>query len=333
MAISEGVKISSLKELATLAGVSTAAASNALSGKGRMSKETRTRIQLLAESVGYRPNSFAASLRTGLFKNIGFVMTPDPDPESEKRWAAYSSHLLYELVFEASKHGYTVSIITANMPELLAQLNIDFLYYFDPYPDEVLIDEANRLNIPVLSNDKFGDDRLSINLDSGFEAMTHAALDLLKKQGSIKPGLLTELPELPSDAIGEDAYLSWCTKNSVEPRIARGDWGRTNLHEKVAELVATGCDSIYSYYEEAEVVLASLRSLGIRVPEDMLLVAATSDVNETDELGVTSTVYHPDAAAAAAMPRMIARSNSLDQGLETLQLPWELVLRHSTQRN
>lgn len=332
MSISEGTTIGSLKELAILAGVSTAAASNALSGKGRMSEETRQRIKLLAENVGYRPNSFAASLRTGLTKNIGFVMTPDPDPESEKRWAAYSSHLLYGLVFEASKHGYRVSIITANMPELLAQLHIDFLYYFDPYPDEVLIDEAVRLGIPVLSNDKFGDERLSINLDSGFEAMTHSALELLKKEGSKRPGLLTELPELPSDAIGENAYSTWCATNNITPRIVRGDWGRTNVREKVEELVATGCDSIYSFYEEAELVLNTLSSLGIRVPEDMLLVAATSNVKETDALGVTSTVYHPDAAAAAAMPEMISQSTSVTQGLKTIQLPWELVQHTSTKR-
>lgn len=332
MTAQDPTKVTSLKELAVLAGVSTAAASNALSGKGRMSDETRARIQLLAQSVGYRPNAQAASLRTGLTKTIGFVMTPDPDPASEIRWSAYSSHLLYDLVVEASKHGYTVSIISADHPQLLKEANIDFLYYLDAFPDEVLIDEAVRLNIPVLSNDLFGDNRLAINVDSGFVAMTEAALDLLVKSGSTKPALLTELEDIPADANSEHAYLAWCSKHSVEPRLARGNWGRTDLHDRIVELVDSGCDAIYSFYEEAELVLDSLSSLGIRVPEDMLLVAATLDAAETEAVGVTATVYHPEKTAAAAMPKMIELSKSPSGEVETISNPWELVISRSTHK-
>lgn len=324
--------ITSLKELARVAGVSTAAASNALSGKGRMSEETRERIIHIAETSSYRPNSYAASLRTGLTKTIGFVMTPDSDPDSEQRWAAYASRLLYELVIEASKHGYTVKIIAANLPHLLAQAHIDFLYYFDPFPDEVLIDEAVRLGIPVLSNDEFNDSRLAFTIDSGFDEMTRAACDLLITKGSSRPGLLAELPDIPSDAIGENTYIQWCNEHNITPRIARGNWGRTDLAERISELLDSGCDSIYSFYEEAEQVLDLLKERGIAVPEDMLLISATSDRKETDALGVTATVYHPELCASEAVPLMIAYSQNKHVGPKIIKIPWELIEGNSTQR-
>lgn len=324
--------ITTLKELARVAGVSTAAASNALSGKGRMSDETRKRIAQIAEISNYRPNSYAASLRTGLTKTIGFVMTPDSDPDSEQRWAAYASRLLYELVIEASKHGYTVKIISSNLPHLLAEAHIDFLYYFDPFPDEVLIGEAVRLGIPVLSNDVFNDDRLTFTIDSGFEEMTRAACNLLVKQGSTKPGLLTELPDISSDALGEQTYINWCEEHNIIPRIARGNWGRTDLDERINELLDSGCDSIYSFYEEAEQVLHFLKVRGIRVPEDMLLIAATSDRKETDALGVTATVYHPELCASKCVPEIIAYSRNEQSGPKVIKVPWELILGKSSQR-
>lgn len=320
-----------LRTLATRAGVSTAAVSNALNGKGRMSDETRERIRLMAQELGYRPNSQAASLRTGLSKIIGFVMTPDSDPDSERRWAAYSSHILYSLVLEAGKRGYSVTIISADHPELLANSYIDVLFYFDPVKDEKLIDEAQRLSIPVLSNDNFSDPRLSIVVDTGFAEMTRAAFTHLTEQGAHRPGLLTELPGIPSDEIAEKVYLQWCQENSIEPRIARGNYGRTDLTEQVDSLIEQGCDAIYSFYEEAEHILEILTSRGIRVPEDILLIAATTDDMESSRLNVSATVYHSDVAPAVAFDAMVTSAQRRENIQKIVTLPWELKISGSTE--
>jgi transcriptional regulator with XRE-family HTH domain len=51
------VSVKNLKEFAELAGVSTATASRALTGSGRVSDETRKRISALAESSATSPTS------------------------------------------------------------------------------------------------------------------------------------------------------------------------------------------------------------------------------------------------------------------------------------
>ncbi|TJW90095.1 MAG: LacI family transcriptional regulator, partial [Mesorhizobium sp.] len=45
-----------LREVASLAGVSVATASKALNGQGRMTAETRERIRETAQRLGFRPN-------------------------------------------------------------------------------------------------------------------------------------------------------------------------------------------------------------------------------------------------------------------------------------
>jgi len=51
-----------LRDVAQAAGVSVATASKALNGQGRMTVETRTRIQETARGLGFRPNGLAQSL-------------------------------------------------------------------------------------------------------------------------------------------------------------------------------------------------------------------------------------------------------------------------------
>ncbi len=63
-----------LKQFAELAGVSTATASRALSGTGRVSEETTSRIVALAEKLGYQPNAIARNLRTQRTMTVGVVV-------------------------------------------------------------------------------------------------------------------------------------------------------------------------------------------------------------------------------------------------------------------
>lgn len=68
------VSVKNIKEFAELAGVSTATASRALTGSGRVSEETRKRIAALAEKLGYQPNVAARNLRTQRTMTIGVLV-------------------------------------------------------------------------------------------------------------------------------------------------------------------------------------------------------------------------------------------------------------------
>lgn len=66
----------SIKEIAELAGTSTATVSRVIHGNGRFSKETEARVLKVIEEYDYRPNALAQALRQDRAKLIG-VMVPD----------------------------------------------------------------------------------------------------------------------------------------------------------------------------------------------------------------------------------------------------------------
>ena len=67
--------VSTLADVAKLAGVSKSTASRALSGRGSVSARTQTRVASAAEELGFVPSSAAESLATGRSRNIA-VVTP-----------------------------------------------------------------------------------------------------------------------------------------------------------------------------------------------------------------------------------------------------------------
>ena len=71
---------SSLNEIATLLGVSSATVSNALAGKGRVSAELAEKIRATAASLGYTPSMTGRALRTGRTQVLGLVLPNIANP-------------------------------------------------------------------------------------------------------------------------------------------------------------------------------------------------------------------------------------------------------------
>lgn len=66
--------MSGIEDVASLAGVSKATVSRALSGRGYVSADTRLRVSAAAASLGYVVSSSASSLVTGRTNNVGVII-------------------------------------------------------------------------------------------------------------------------------------------------------------------------------------------------------------------------------------------------------------------
>ena len=95
-----------LKDVAKLAGVSTAAASKALRGEKDIGPETRARVEKIAESLGYCTNNLAIYLRNGSIKALGVVMPDSFNP--------YNALVLQGVEEKAKELGYNVIIGNTN---------------------------------------------------------------------------------------------------------------------------------------------------------------------------------------------------------------------------
>nr|WP_274608424.1 LacI family DNA-binding transcriptional regulator [Micrococcus sp. KRD070] len=91
-----------IKDVARMAGVSTATASRALTGSGPVAAATRTRVQEAVATLGYVADSAASSLASGRTRNIGLV-TP-----SVHRW--FFAAVLEGAADELVRHGYDLTL-------------------------------------------------------------------------------------------------------------------------------------------------------------------------------------------------------------------------------
>lgn len=116
-----------IKEIAELAGVSSAAVSRYLNG-GYLADEKRVRIARVIEQTGYRPSAQARALRSGSARIVG-VIVPKINSESVSRITAGISR-------ELDAVGYQMLLAdTHNDPAK----ELDYLDLFESYPVDGII--------------------------------------------------------------------------------------------------------------------------------------------------------------------------------------------------
>lgn len=89
-----------MKDVATAAGVSTAAVSYALNDTPGVSADARKRIKRIAEDLGYRPSTSARTLRTGRSDSIGLLIADIKNP--------FYPEVAAGVIDEAARRGYQV---------------------------------------------------------------------------------------------------------------------------------------------------------------------------------------------------------------------------------
>ncbi len=98
--------VPTIRDVAALAGVSTATVSNVLSGSRYVGPERRSRVKDAIDELGYRPNGIAASLRSQRTRIIGIVV---PDIVN-----AFFSSFVQHIEELAAGSGYQIILVSTN---------------------------------------------------------------------------------------------------------------------------------------------------------------------------------------------------------------------------
>lgn len=306
-----------LRDVAARAGVSTAATSQALNGRGSLRAETRDRIKAIADELGYSPNRSAAALRRGRTMSIGFVMAASSLQDGRR--ALHRARQLDALVEAGAVHGFTVTVLPDSRPDLLAGAQIDALFFPDPADDREILREAVAAGIPVAAVD------LSVpgggtTIRTGYSAAVRSGLAYLGATGAQRIGFLVDESEVPRDQIGESAYLAWSAVAGRTPLVARVDAGRRRLISALHTLLDAGADAIFAYCEEGPEIYLHLEEIGVIIPRDLQLLAlSTTDDGLCARLGITHVQLHPERAAEALFTMLEGACG------RSVELPFEVV--------
>ncbi|WP_196809241.1 LacI family DNA-binding transcriptional regulator [Conexibacter woesei] len=296
-----------LKDVALDAGVSVAAVSQALNGKGRLAPATRNRILDAAERLGYRPNPGASALVLGRSQVLALSM---PEIEHFPELAGEVRHFLGVLGGAAGAaleldHALVVAPGGVDSPAWNRVL-FDGAIVVDPVEDEPVLAALGARGIPIVTiGHAMGDDAVP-HVDNDIAAMTRTALDRLAAGGDKDIMLMYAQPRQSIEADTERAYRAWCERHDVAPSIVVA---RNPGPDAIATAAAKALDArpraIYATFDKLSAAVATeALHRSIAIPDELQLVTfSDSDVARAHDL--TTIDERPSELGAAAVRLLV----------------------------
>ncbi|GAB3168363.1 LacI family DNA-binding transcriptional regulator [Myceligenerans halotolerans] len=211
-----------IRDVARVAGVSQTTVSYVLTGKGAISPATRAHVLKVAESVGYRPNLAARSMRTR--RSGRLVVIAGIVVENQIRMLTGASQAAHDAgyVMETSIVDGPVKERTERVLELSSSAQYEGILTLVPVLPEALADGDGTP--PVLAATAFDEQMHSAGelADAGLvETFIHA----LVADGHRRFVHVAGSAEFPSARARRDTYLAAVERHGVESLgVLGGDW-------------------------------------------------------------------------------------------------------------
>ncbi|MBH0097822.1 LacI family DNA-binding transcriptional regulator [Salinibacterium sp. NSLL150] len=332
--------MATLSDVATRAGVSVSAVSRVLSEKPgvRVSVATRQRIHDAAKELNYRPNFTARALKSSRTHAVGLVVPGVTN--------AIFAELMRGVEEEARTKDYMVLIASTerlpegeeSIPRLMGEGRVDgVLVQFGDHLSGDDLRTVTDSGLPVISIN-------TINPGSGGsvrledEAGMRLATEHLIELGHTRIGYAGGVPTSESGQRRLAGFLEAmaAAKLTVEPELV-ADFGYypkqgAQALDAMAELSTPPTAVVVANINAAHGVLSEARRLGIRVPEDMSIVAMhdtwTAEIAWPPLTCVRLPLYELGRAAMASLWDNINSGTAEDRVIAD-PAP-ELIVREST---
>jgi LacI family transcriptional regulator len=326
-----------IADVATLAGVSKTTVSHVLSGNRPVSTDTRTRVELAIDELGYRPDGIARSLRTRRTHMVALIIPDLTNP--------FYPSLARGLEQEMSGNGYRAFICNSDGD---TEQELGFLAEVcDRRVDGIVIDSFHltaedvlpitRDQVPVVwiggspgARPAFDSVR-SDDEHGAFAATTH-----LIERGHRSIAMIDG--PAGSGASRRDGYLRALSEAGLAPvprSPLRSDWTREAGAAALPRLVdrSSPPSAVFCANDRTAIgVLDAAHELGIRVPEDLAVVG----FDDIEEAAMTTppltTVGNPALETGHEAARLLGErmSGAFRGPARAITLPATLVVRATT---
>lgn len=181
-----------MMDVAERAGVAIGTVSHVINGTATISDETKSKVDRAIRELGYKPNSFARSLRKNQSKMIGLLI---PDLMDEFYCSISRSFIDF-----AYKKGYTVMLSSFQYSferekqefDVLINRQVDAIVLFGGVNDEQFIDSFSEDSIPIILCDRRSKSQKFSAVEFDNEVALRQIVELLKKKGYTKLGYVSE---------------------------------------------------------------------------------------------------------------------------------------------
>jgi len=337
--------MSTINEIAALAGVSKSTVSRVLNNSGYVSPHVRSRVEQIIHEKNYAPSALAVNLSKGETRTIG-VLVPELDN-------AFFSEILKGIVEISDKNGFSIICCDtqnsakkeANTLQHLMQQRIRGLIitpaeeYASPKDVTRLEGLFAQLNVPIVVVDRHLD-KIQLdgvyyeNVESGYLA-AKTLIDAGNKRLGIITGDLTL-------RIARDRYQG--ARQAIldagltleDPFVFQGDFRVSTAYQLSAEMFRRGV------YPEAIITSSNRTSLGflraaheykVDIGKDIAVIGIDGievlDILDYKFSCVTRDVYE---MGRTAMHLLLARIADKKTPYKTQSIPCQVVLRGSERR-
>jgi DNA-binding LacI/PurR family transcriptional regulator len=326
---------STIRDVAREAGVSHQTVSRVINGSDDVLPETRTRVELAIEALGFRPSAIARSMAQGRTNTLACIAPNLTD---------YTLASVIEgAEAEARQHGYFLLSSSASDPEafhslveeLVGHRRVDGLIVINPYIDERY--QSVPDNFPVVFVGARARDKsfCSVSLDD--EKAAYDATRHLTSLGHRRIAMVTGPMEEDCCTDRSTGYMRAMEEAGIPVdlgMVIEGDWSATSGQDALLTLAEQGRlpEAIFAQNDRMALgVLHTARDMGLRVPEQ-LAVIGVDDMPLSSYFDPPLTTMHQDMPRIGQeATRMLVKSinKSIDQCTQ-MKLPAQLIMRQST---
>ncbi|MFL6285197.1 MAG: LacI family DNA-binding transcriptional regulator [Pyrinomonadaceae bacterium] len=328
--------MSSIKDVAREAGVSTATVSHVINSTRFVSDEVRARVLAAVEQCGYYPNAHARSLASGRSHVVGLVVSDISNP--------FFPELVKSIEAAAFERGYDVMLSNTNYdPERTSHYIRRFIerklagvVVMTSELDAELIGELAKREVSVVFLDLGEPGFHMSNLRVNYEAGIEEAISHLVSLGHTEISFIGGPAHLRSAARRREAFVASMHRHLPEARaeVFRGDF-------KLEGGRRAACEMLDSHERPTAVVAANdmmalgamveFRAAGLQIPRDVSIVGFDDIAFATLCEPPLTTVCLPrmELGRRAVEALMTAIDRPDQQGVE-INIPTYLITRGST---
>jgi len=337
-----------LKQIARELDVSISTVSKSLRNSLEIGEETRLKVQAFAKFYNHKPNNIALSLKNRKTKTIGIII-----PEIVHY---FFSTVINGIEHVANENGYSVIICLSddsfdkevlNM-ELLANGSIDgFIMSLSKETQQKEdfhhISEVINQGMPVVMFDRVTDDILCDKVIIDDEKAAYEAVQSLIDKGRKKIALVTTVDYVSVGKLRTDGYTKALLDNNIpfdENLIIKIE-NIDNCEIKIGNLLEDkAIDAVFAVNELfAVTTIKTANKIGIKVPEDLAVIAFTDGIISKYSTPTITTVSQRGmemgkVAAKILIERLESEEEELVEDQEevykTVVIETRLIEREST---
>ena len=324
-----------ISDVAQALGMSKTTVSRAISGKGRVSEETRQKVQDYIQQHNYRPNAVARGLAQSKTYNIALVISSQFS-NFDLRFVRKSMTAVCEA---ASQTEYEVLLTIADqhsstpLRRLLDKGKVDGALLTSAVEEDPLTDLLRSRDVPFVVMGHLNDKEI-LQVDNDQVSGCRELTALLLKMGRQRIALLGGAQQYTvnvsrlrgfeeahaQEGVPVQKELVYMDLESVPSQLAAVEDALT----KEPDCLLCMDDSL------SLTVLKYLKGRGIRVPQDIQLASMyDSEALEESDPSITAVQFDADKLARTAYQMLLDTINGKSVK-NCLELGYQLVIRRST---